>query len=188
MAGRAVPRRPRRRESDVRRPEPAAPVRRRAAVGAALATAGLLAALPVPARPALEDDVLAVTRELICYCGCSTQTVAECTCGTADGIRERVAGQLREGRTPAQVLDLWVAERGEQVLAVPRASGFNLVGWTMPFVAVLAALTTLTLVLVRRRPVVAATAGGEAADPTPSDTESASWLARVEADLRRRDP
>ena len=154
----------------------------------ALAAVVLLGAAPAVSRAALEDDVLAVTRDLICYCGCSTQTVAECSCGTADEIRERVAAQLREGRTPAQVLDLWVAERGEQVLAVPRAAGFNLVGWTAPFLAVLAALTTLTVILLRRRPMPAAPGepGGEDAAPTAPDPESTAWLARVEADLRRR--
>ena len=151
-----------------------------------LAVVALLAGGSVPVGSGLEDDVLAVTRELICYCGCSTQTVAECTCGTADGIRERVASQLRSGRTPAEVLDLWVAERGEQVLAVPRPAGFNLVGWTLPFLVVLAALTTLTLVLLRRRPPASAP-GGSPAPGVPPDPESAPWLARIEAELRQRD-
>jgi len=171
----------------VRPPEAAPSARRRTARAGALAAVVLLAAVSTPGGAALEDDVLAVTRELICYCGCSTQTVAECTCGTADEVRERVAAELRAGRTRAEVLDLWVAERGEQILAVPRAAGFNLVGWTFPFVAVLAALATLTLVLLRRRPSEPNPADAPAADGIPPDPESAPWLARIEAELRRRD-
>ncbi len=139
-----------------------------------------LAALPC-ARAASEDDVRTVGEQLVCYCGCSGQTVAACTCGTADQIRDRIRSQLDSGLTPTQVVDAWVAERGEQILAVPTREGFNLVGWVMPFVVTLAALLVLTLLLWRRqrRPEVPVPASPAAAAP-----EESRYLEQVERGVR----
>ena len=123
--------------------------RRRALPGVLLAT--LLVAAAAPAVAASESDVRTVGEQIVCYCGCANLTVAACTCGTADQIRDRIRSQLDSGLTPAQVVDVWVAERGEQILAVPTREGFNLVGWVMPFVVTVLALCILTWVLVRRQ-------------------------------------
>lgn len=123
----------------------------------------LLAAVlfsPVITQAATDAEIRAVSEQLVCYCGCSGLTVAACSCGTADQIRARISGQLDEGQSTDQVVQIWVNERGEQVLANPTREGFNIVGWVMPFVVLILALATLTLILIRRRDPLPAGSGG----------------------------
>ena len=60
-------------------------------------------------------------------------------------IRERIAA----GDTEQQIKDALVAEFGSGVLATPRKSGFGLVAWLLPLVALAAGVLTVVL-LVRR--------------------------------------
>ncbi|HMC82685.1 MAG TPA: cytochrome c-type biogenesis protein CcmH [Candidatus Polarisedimenticolia bacterium] len=90
-----------------------------------------------------------VTEKIICECGCSNLTIKNCTCGKADRVRADVAVRLSRGQTPDQVLKAYVDEYGEQILAAPTAKGFNLVGWVLPFAAVLAGAGLLIVVLRR---------------------------------------
>lgn len=142
-----------------------------------------LLALMLPAvSPAASDaDIQAVSSRLICYCGCSGLAVADCSCGTADAIRERIAGQLDSGLSPDQVVAAWVAERGEQILATPTRTGFNLVGWIMPFAATFIGLLTLTVVLLRRRQ-----ASLLPARPAAVSGVDRTYLDRIEDDMRSR--
>jgi cytochrome c-type biogenesis protein CcmH/NrfF len=90
-----------------------------------------------------------VTERIICDCGCSNLTVKNCTCGKADQVRSEIANRLAKGETPEQVLKSYVDEYGEQILAAPTREGFNLVGWLLPFGAVLLAGAGLVLALRR---------------------------------------
>ena len=90
-----------------------------------------------------------VTERIICDCGCSNLTVRNCTCGKADRVRAEVAGRLAHGETPEQVLQAYVDEYGEQILAAPTREGFNLVGWWLPLGAVVMGGAALVLILRR---------------------------------------
>jgi len=90
-----------------------------------------------------------VTERIICDCGCSNLTVRNCTCGKADRVRAEIAGRLARGETPGQVLQAYVDEYGEQILAAPTREGFNLVGWWLPLGAVVMGGAALVLVLRR---------------------------------------
>jgi cytochrome c-type biogenesis protein CcmH/NrfF len=91
---------------------------------------------------------------------------------------------LVEGGYGAQeIIDAFQGVYGERVLMAPNKSGFNLVGWMAPGVAILLGGTALT-VLLRRWD-----ARGEAhrpATPLPIDA-TPDELARVEAAVRGRD-
>ena len=41
---------------------------------------------------------------------------------------------LKEGKSDTEIYDYYVAQFGARVLAAPRAEGFNLLGWVLPFV------------------------------------------------------
>ena len=114
---------------------------RAAAVGLLLAIS-LLAPASALADPAVDD----VSRELMCQCGC-TQVVIDCTCGTAEQIRETIATKLGEGETKDQIIAYYVAQYGEKVLSSPTKQGFNLTAWVTPFIAIAAAAGVLILVL-----------------------------------------
>lgn len=99
--------------------------------------------------------------------------------------RERVfiAKLVAEGRTRAQIKDALVAQYGPQVLALPKATGFDLSAYLVPIVALLVAVVALALSVARWRRAASPPTDPEAARATPDDDESA----RLEADLRRYD-
>ena len=99
---------------------------------------------------------------------------------------------LVEGGYGAQeIIDAFVDSYGEKVLMAPTKSGFNLVGWTMPFGALLVGGGMLAVLLRRwrRRGAVAAAERASPALPRalPGVDASAEELARVEAAVRGDD-
>jgi cytochrome c-type biogenesis protein CcmH len=102
-----------------------------------------------PARAAELTPQRQVEGRLMCYCGCSDLTVRVCTCGTADTIREEIAGRLSKGETPDQVVAAFVAQHGEQIRSAPTTTGFDLVAWVTPFLVLILAGSTL-VAMVRR--------------------------------------
>jgi cytochrome c-type biogenesis protein CcmH len=166
-------------------------VRARAAGVRLLTTLALATALPLaPGTPAAElTPQQQVEGRLMCYCGCSDLTVRVCTCGTADSIRQEIAGRLANGETADQVVAAFVAKHGEQIRSAPTTSGFDLVAWVTPFLVLLLAGSGL-VVVVRRwgslRP--AGTAPGAASAETPraaTDAERKA-LERVRREIRER--
>jgi len=116
------------------------------------AAAALLAAVLLPVGVLRAADLTPqqqVESSLMCYCGCVNLKVRTCTCGTADAIREEIAGRLARGETPDQVVAAFVARHGEQILASPAKQGFNLVAWIAPFALILT--TGMILVFAVRR-------------------------------------
>jgi cytochrome c-type biogenesis protein CcmH/NrfF len=152
---------------------------------AASALAGLLFLLPATAAlPASPQAVESVTGRIICDCGCSNLTIKECTCGKADRVRAEVTARLDSGQSPDQVVQTYVDEFGEQILAAPTTKGFNLVGWLAPFAALILAAAFLVMALRRwskvpwqEAPLLTPTgpAGRRAPDP--------SFLKRVEDEI-----
>jgi cytochrome c-type biogenesis protein CcmH/NrfF len=142
----------------------------------ALRTLALAAALlmPIGALGAADlSDQQRIESRLMCYCGCADLTVRVCTCGTAAGMRQEIAGRLGRGETVDQVLAAFVARHGEQILAAPTMAGFNLLAWITPFAAILAAGAVL-VVLARRW-----TASGAAAAATsPPGTRQGELTSR----------
>ena len=92
----------------------------------------------LPAATDVEwEDVLDVTRNIVCTCGCPTTLVSACSCHRAEEMNREVETMLNEGSTHMEIYDHYIAQFGVQVLAAPRAEGFNLVGWVFPFVVLL---------------------------------------------------
>jgi cytochrome c-type biogenesis protein CcmH len=127
-------------------------------LAASLFIAQLAAATPPQAahadgQPTVHD----VASELMCQCGCSL-TVAACQeameCSVAAGMVRNIQRQIDAGDNEQEVLDHFASIYGEQVLASPRKSGFSLVAWVTPFMAVAAGAVVVSGVVwawVRRR-------------------------------------
>ncbi|HEU5182739.1 MAG TPA: cytochrome c-type biogenesis protein CcmH [Candidatus Polarisedimenticolia bacterium] len=127
-----------------------------------------------------------ITAQIVCDCGCNNLTVKNCTCGKADQVRADVGTRLRSGQSPAQILQAYVDEYGEQILAAPTTEGFNLVGWLAPFAAVLAGAVLLLVVLRRwsrvpwrEAPLVQPLPASGIKAPDPS------YLKRVQAEMEQ---
>lgn len=112
-----------------------------------LALVPLLALLLFPPS-ALADttQVDAISNELMCQCGC-TMVVINCECSTAAQMRQVIQTQLAAGKTKADILQYFVGQYGETVLAAPTKEGFNLTAWITPFVGILAGLGLVYVIL-----------------------------------------
>lgn len=88
-----------------------------------------------PDRKVTWDDVLRVTDNIVCNCGCPPTVVSACSCGRAGEMNREVQSLLEQGKSDEEIYDYYVAQFGPSILAFPKAEGFNLVGWILPFVA-----------------------------------------------------
>jgi cytochrome c-type biogenesis protein CcmH/NrfF len=93
-----------------------------------------------------------------------------------------VVALYQQGNTPEQIIAAFVEKYGEQALMAPPAEGFNLAGYLVPGLAILAAAGTLAFVLLRRHRVQAATAGAVTA-AAPAGAVSAADMERLKRAL-----
>jgi cytochrome c-type biogenesis protein CcmH len=137
-------------------------------------TGVLFAAAPV--SPVSEEAVAAIARQLRCVV-CQNLSVADSPSEMARQMRELIRERLAHGESPDQVVDYFVDRYGEWVLLSPRAQGFNLLVWILPFVGLFAGLGAVLVIALRwsRRPL-------EPEEPLPPADR-----ARVRSELDRLD-
>ena len=135
----------------------------------------LLALAPVAladesALPDIEDEVMCPV------CG----TTLELANGPqADRQRALIRRLDAEGNSKEEIKDELVAEYGEDVLAEPDTSGFDLTAWLLPAIGLAIALAALTLAALRLRRRGDDPEPGEPADLDPDERE------RLERDMSR---
>lgn len=136
---------------------------------AALAFA-VLSALSAGAQPATdpvrERDARQLETMLIAPC-CWSQQVSVHQSPAADEMKKDIRRRLGEGKTQQQILDAYVVEFGEQILAEPPARGFKRTLYVLPIVLLVASAIVLSVLVKRmsRGPALAAgSAGGGSAD------------------------
>ncbi len=124
-----------------------------------------------------------VARELSCRCGCS-MTVDGCNhtnCPFAVPARRAIDEKIASGMSKEAIIQSFVAQYGEVVLAAPTKKGFNLTAWILPFVAILAGAGIVRAVIKRwTRPAHEP----ERLDAAEDDVE---YRARVERELKDLD-
>lgn len=106
----------------------------------------LLFASPVRADSAMVGDI---SKQLICQCGC-TMVLSNCThteCSTREAMTALIKQKIDQGKSGEQIIQSFVAQYGEQVLASLPKQGFNLVAWVLPFVAILGGGGVIYIVL-----------------------------------------
>lgn len=154
-------------------------MRRRATLAAALVLGLLVPTVAAGVTP--QTTVTAIEGEVMCpICG----TLLELS-DSPQAQREKVyvARLVAAGETTAEIKDELVAQYGPAVLALPRASGFDLTAYLVPVLAILVAVLILAFSVTRwRRDGQRPVSGGTAtAAPHGADAE------RLEADLSRYD-
>lgn len=93
-----------------------------------------------------------IAQKLSCYCGtCPHLVVSDCGCSTADQIKADVKKMIQAGMTEDQILNAYIAQHGQTVLAAPPARGFNLTAWLIPFAGFLVGASALAVYLKRQR-------------------------------------
>lgn len=120
---------------------------------------GFAGALAVPlvgqvrSADPIDAEVYAIGKRLQCQCGCGS-TVADCNmlyCHFGEPVRAEIREGVVSGLAPEVIIDQLVAKHGAIILGEPPAEGFGALGWTMPFIAILAGLAIVPFVIRRWR-------------------------------------
>jgi cytochrome c-type biogenesis protein CcmH/NrfF len=147
---------------------------------------------PVRSARAAAPSGQEIAEGLTCQCGCGL-TVANCNhpnCSFSVPMRERIDTMLAHGKGRAEIISYFRKQYGEKILSAPTTQGFNLLAWTMPFVALLVGGGLVVLMMGRWR-------GGAPAPPqAPGDPGSgnsgksgksdSALRERLERELRER--
>jgi cytochrome c-type biogenesis protein CcmH len=135
------------------------------------------------AHPTPQTTVNAIEAEVMCpICGTLLE-LAE----SPQARREKVfvAKLVAEGKSKAEVKDALVAQYGPAVLALPKASGFDLSAYLVPIAAIAIAAVALVFSVLRWR------RSGRESEPSASDAAAEAPQGedaeRLEADLSRYD-
>lgn len=86
-----------------------------------------------------DDDVLRVAKKLYCPV-CPNTPLDVCETKACQDWRAQIRDQLTEGWTEQQIIDYFVAQYGERVLAEPQRKGFASLVWFLPLIVVLVGL------------------------------------------------
>jgi cytochrome c-type biogenesis protein CcmH len=135
----------------------------------------VLAALPAAAGALTVNEV---AREVRCPT-CNTPLDVSNSPAASD-MKVFIAERIDQGWEKDRIIDALVVEFGDGVLATPPKSGFDLIAWLVPGLAVLAGIVAIGLLAwtwSRRRP--AAAAAEAAPPPTPEEAR------RLDDELRR---
>ena len=91
--------------------------------------------------------------QIHCQCGCNldvyTCRTTDFACSVSPAMHSDVMGLVDGGHNAQEILNAFKAVYGEKVLMAPVRSGFNLVGYTMPFVALAAGAIGVAALLRR---------------------------------------
>jgi cytochrome c-type biogenesis protein CcmH len=133
-----------------------------------------------PAAPqAREETAREIEGMLIAPC-CWSQPVSQHYSEVADQIRKEVRQLLAAGKSKQEILDYYVAEYGERILASPRPHGFNLLAYILPVTSL---LTGLVVIAVFLRKWTMRPAAALPADDVPTAGND-QYSARIERELR----
>jgi cytochrome c-type biogenesis protein CcmH len=136
---------------------------------AALAALTIAMVVPVPSARAAAPGGQEIAEGLTCQCGCGL-TVANCNhpnCSFSVPMREHIDAMLAHGMGRAEIIAYFRKQYGEKILSAPTTQGFNLLAWTMPFVALIVGGGLVVLMMGRWR-------GGPSSAPQSSSNDSGS--------------
>jgi len=145
----------------------------------ALAMLAMLALLAPAAAAEQRASLIEIEKQVMCpVCGTLLQ-LAE----SPQALREKafIRRLIAAGKTEAQIKDALVVEYGDEVLALPKGSGFSLSAYVVPIVAFVVAAIALAIGVLRWR----RSGGGGGAAPT--DSPQGEDAERLDADLARYD-
>ena len=125
-----------------------------------------------------DQSVQALEKKLRCSCGCGldiyTCRTTDFTCTYSPALHKQVLGMLDTGKSAQEVIDAFVAQYGQTALMAPPRRGFNLLGYFVPGVVLLAATGLLIHLLnrwTRQARINAPVAASIPPDATPAELE-----------------
>ena len=107
-----------------------------------------------------DNDVIRVAKQLYCPV-CPNTPLDVCETKACQDWRAQIRDQLAQGWTDQQIIDYFVTQYGERVLAEPQRKGFTSLVWFLPLIAVLLGIGIVYEVLKnwrKQEPILAASA------------------------------
>lgn len=97
-----------------------------------------------------DDDYDELITSLMCpACLAHNEILANGQDEGAEQAKEDIKRRLAAGQTKEEIINAYVAQYGKQILAVPDKSGFNLMAWVIPPIAVVGG-TAFVYLAIRR--------------------------------------
>lgn len=133
-----------------------------------------------------DNDVNRVAKKLYCPV-CPNTPLDVCETQACKDWRAQIRDQLASGWTDQQVMDYFVKQYGERVLAEPERGGFTSLVWMLPVLVVFLGLVLVWLILKswRTRQKALPTEVQQTEIVNPSVTREV--LAKIEAEIRKMD-
>lgn len=132
-----------------------------------------------PVQTPSDDEVLAIAKKLYCPV-CPNTPLDVCETQACQDWRAQIKDELTAGWSEKQILDYFVAQYGERVLAEPQRRGFTSLVWMLPVITVLLGGVLVWQVLKNWRT--------SHAPPLPAETipqgASPETLAQIEKELK----
>jgi cytochrome c-type biogenesis protein CcmH/NrfF len=133
--------------------------------------------------PLTNPKVRRIGEGLRCMCGGCNYTLTDCnmlSCSGAEYGRAKLGALVAKGMSEAAIKAEFVKEFGPVVLTKPPTQGFFLLGWIMPFVAILIGLLAIWWFVKRflAKPVTA---------PAVDPEILSRYRERIEKDLAKLD-
>ena len=126
-----------------------------------------------------DNDVNAIARKLYCPV-CPNTPLDVCETKACQDWRAQIRDQLADGWSEEQIIDYFVVQYGERVLAEPERGGFTSLVWLLPVIAIILGLVVVGQALRSWR-----TGRREPTRPVPPRPEvSPETLAKIEKELR----
>lgn len=110
--------------------------------------------------PSVSAAVRRIGEKLACLCGACNNSVATCQmlgCHYTAPAREKIDQMAAAGASDEAIIADFKKREGIRAFATPPAEGFNALGWTMPFIALLSGLALIVLWIRHSRRPAAAT-------------------------------
>ncbi|MEI6666984.1 MAG: cytochrome c-type biogenesis protein CcmH [Acidobacteriota bacterium] len=145
----------------------------------------LLLATAPPDPQAMEQEAKQIETMLIAPC-CWMQQVSLHQSPASDEIKANIRRLLAQSRTRQQILDAYVAEYGDRILAEPPARGFSAALYVLPWFFLAGSIGVVVLV-VRRLRAPAAVAQAPAAAAAAAPLETGAEADRLDEELRNLD-
>ncbi|HJW83039.1 MAG TPA: cytochrome c-type biogenesis protein CcmH [Anaerolineae bacterium] len=130
-------------------------------------------------RTPTDDEVNAIAKQLYCPV-CPNTPLDVCETKACQDWRQQIRDQLAAGWSEPQIIDYFVAQYGERVLAEPQRGGFTGLVWVLPVISALLGLVVVGQVLKGWR----ASRQPPLAPGLPAAHISPEVLARIEQELQ----
>jgi cytochrome c-type biogenesis protein CcmH len=151
-----------------------------------LATALALFTVPGGAQiPGQSDKAKKIGKRLMCMCGCN-QILVECNhvgCSTSTAMLKELDERIARNEPDDLLIQSFVQQYGEKVLAQPPQKGFGLVAWIMPFFILGIGFLVMRAVLLRWRHLTPSIAG----IPSAETDISPMMLERARREMEREE-